>query len=123
IVALVGRVLHVARRNRQNLGRIATALALGRLRNLVIGDRSRSPALVGRNLRQRSRQRRLPMINVTDRANVAVRLRPLEFCLRHGGSPVFLFQYSPDAAARRKDFRDYAYFALTSSATLRGTSA
>ena len=85
VVPLLRRVLNVARRNRQNLGRIATALALRRLRNLVVGHRRRRPALVRRHLRQRRRQRRLAVVNVTDRANVAVRLRPIEFRLGHVG--------------------------------------
>ena len=42
VVALLGRrIFHVARRNRQDLGRIAPALALGRLRHLVIGHKRR----------------------------------------------------------------------------------
>ncbi len=88
VVALVRRVLNVARRNRQNLGRVAPALALRRLRYLVVADRRLRPALVRRHLRHRRRQRRLAVIDVPDRADVAVRLRPLEFRLRHGGSPV-----------------------------------
>jgi hypothetical protein len=35
------------------------------------------------NLRNRSRQRRLPMINMTNRPNVQVRLRALELLFRH----------------------------------------
>ena len=86
VVPLVRRVLHVARGNRQNLGRIAPALALRGLRNLVVGHGLLGPALVGRHLRQRRRQRRLAVVHVTDRANVAVRLRPIEFRLGHGSS-------------------------------------
>ena len=93
VVALVRRVLNVARRNRQDLGRVAPALALRRLRNLVVGDRRLRPALVRRHLRQRSRQRRLAVIDVTDRPNVAVRLRPLEFRLRHGSSLLLVVFY------------------------------
>ena len=84
VVPLVRRILHVARRNRQDLRRIAPALALGRLRHLVVGHHRLRPALVRRHLRQRRRQRRLAVINMTDRANVAVRLVPLEFRLGHG---------------------------------------
>src|SRR5262249_10098879 len=83
VVPVLRRVLHMARGNRQDLGRIAPALALGRLRNLVIRDRRRRPATVRRNLRQRRRQRRLAVVHMPDRAYVAVRLRPLEFCLGH----------------------------------------
>jgi hypothetical protein len=42
-----------------------------------------SSALCRQNLRDRRRQCRLAMINVADRANVAVRLIPLKLYLRH----------------------------------------
>src|SRR5262245_12488992 len=83
VVALLRRILNVRRRNRQNLRRITTTLALRRLRNLVVGNRRRRPTLVRRHLRQRRRQRRLAMVNVADRANVAMRFRPVEFRLGH----------------------------------------
>src|SRR6476646_8218649 len=43
--------------------------------------------LVVQNLGNRSRQRRLAVVNVTDGADVDVRLGPLELCLRHCGPP------------------------------------
>ncbi len=36
-----------------------------------------------KHLRNRCRQRRLPMVNMTDRANVAMRLRSLKLLFRH----------------------------------------
>src|SRR6266699_3528668 len=82
VVPLRRRVLHVRRRNRQNLGRIAPPLRLRRLRHLVVGHVGRQP-LLRRHLRQRRRQRRLPVVHVPDRPHVHVRLRPLEFRFRH----------------------------------------
>jgi len=40
--------------------------------------------LLGADLRQRRRQRRLAVVDVTDRPHVHVRFRPIEFLLRHG---------------------------------------
>ena len=45
-----------------------------------------APARLRQNLRDRRRQRRLAMVDVTDRPNVAVRLRPLKLL----PSPSFL---------------------------------
>ena len=88
VVPLVGRIFHVARRDGQNLGRIAPALAFRGLRDLVVGHEALRPALVGRHLGQRRRQRRLAMVDVTDRADVAVRLLAIEFLFGHGALPV-----------------------------------
>ena len=84
VVPVRCRVLDVAGRNRQDLGRVATALALGRLGDLVVGDRSLGPALVVADLRQRRRQRRLAVVDMPDRAHVAVRLLAVELLLAHG---------------------------------------
>ena len=77
VVTVLRLVLHVRRRDRD------PALPLLRcLVDLVEGDEIRQPA--GRqNLRDRRRQRRLPVIHVTDRPDVHVRLRTLEFLLGH----------------------------------------
>jgi hypothetical protein len=77
IVALVGLVLDVRGRD----GDTALAL-LGSLVDLVIGRVLRL-ARLGEDLRDRGRQRRLAVIDVADRADVAVRLRPLKLCLGH----------------------------------------
>src|SRR5262249_32534181 len=45
--------------------------------------RERRTARLRQNLGDRRRQRRLAMVNVTNRANVAVRLRTLKLCFRH----------------------------------------
>ena len=83
VVALRRLVLDVRRRDRQDLRRIATALRLRRLRDLVVGDVLGAVALVGRHLRERRRQRRLAVVDVADRADVHMRLVPLELCLCH----------------------------------------
>src|SRR5690606_34648943 len=69
-------VLHMRRRDRD-----AASLLLSRSINLVIGLE------LTKILRDRSRQRRLPMVNVTNRANVHMRLRALEFTFGHVTSP------------------------------------
>ena len=82
VVPVRRRVLDVARRDRQDLRRVATALRLGRLRHLVVRDELR-PALVGRHLRQRRRQRRLAVVDVPDGAHVDVRFGTIEFLFCH----------------------------------------
>ena len=57
-------------------------LLLRRLVDLVVGGEVRPPAL-RQHLRDRRRQRRLAMINMANRANVAVRLRPRKLFLAH----------------------------------------
>ena len=125
VVPLLGLVLDVRDRDRD------TALPL--LRRLVdlverLGVRVQLRVLVVQHARDRSRQRRLAMVDVTDGADVDVRLRPLELGLRHGDPfPSFvgaglslpacwtcvlkLLDYSPVA------------FAMISLATFCGTSA
>src|SRR3546814_9725652 len=71
----------MARRNRD-----AALLLLRRLVNLVIG-RERRAARLRQNLGDRSRQRRLAMVDVTDRPNVAMRLVTLKFCLGNSLCP------------------------------------
>src|SRR5687768_5604891 len=77
VVALLGRVLDVSG------GDGDAALALfGSLVDLVEGH-ERSRALRGQDLRDGSRQRRLAVIDVTDRADVDVRLTAIEFLFGH----------------------------------------
>ena len=83
VVPLRRLVLDVARRDRQDLGRVAAALRFRRLRHGIVRDVLRRKARVGRHLRQRRRQRRLAVIDVPDRPDVHVRLGPLELDLRH----------------------------------------
>src|SRR3989454_356552 len=75
-------VLHVRRRNRQDLRRIPPPLRFRRLRHLVVRHVGREP-FVRRHLRQRRRQRRLPVVHVPNGPDVHVRLRPLKLCLGH----------------------------------------
>mgnify|MGYP003693664675 CR=1 FL=1 len=82
VVPVRRRVLDVARRDRQDLGRVATALRLGRLGHFVIRDELR-PALVGRHLGQRRGQSGLAVVDVTDGAHVDVRFRTIEFLFCH----------------------------------------
>ena len=77
VVPRVRRVFHVRRRDRD-----PARLLLRRLVDLVVG-RKRRPALLGQNLGDRRRQRRLAVVNVTNRADVHVRLAPFELFLRH----------------------------------------
>ena len=82
VVPVRRRVLDVARRDRQDLGRIAPALRLGRLRDLVVRNELR-PALVRGNLRQRGGQRRLAVVDMADRADVDVWFGSIEFLFCH----------------------------------------
>ena len=78
VVTVFRLVLHVRRRNRD-----PARLFFRRLVDLVV-RRERRPARLRKHLRDRRRQRRLPMVNVADRTHVAVRFRAFEFFLRHG---------------------------------------
>jgi hypothetical protein len=62
--------------------RDAARLLFRRLVDLVIG-RERRTARLCQNLGDRSRQRRLPVVDVPDRPNVAVRLRSLKLRFGH----------------------------------------
>src|SRR5262249_43443274 len=77
IVPLGRLVLHMGRRDRD-----ATRLLFRRLVDLVI-RRERRPTRLRQNLRDRGRQRRLAMINMANRPNVAVRLRTLKLRFTH----------------------------------------
>src|SRR5690554_335353 len=83
VVTLLRLVLHVRRRNRDPPLTLLRRLVDAVERNLV------RQTLRRLNRRDRSRQRRLPVVHVTNRPHVHMRLRPLELCLRHGlsGSP------------------------------------
>src|SRR6266404_3122509 len=80
VVAVLALVLHVRSRDRD-----PACLLLGCLVNLVV--RHEGPAVcLGHHLRQRRRQGRLPMVHVTNRPHVHVRLVALEFLFGHGSS-------------------------------------
>ena len=77
IVPVLRLVLDMRRRNRD-----AARLLFRRLVDLVIG-RVRRPTRLRQNLGDRCRQRRLAMVNMANRANVAVRLVAVEFLFGH----------------------------------------
>ena len=77
IMPLRRLILHMRNRDRQ-----PTLLLFRRLVDLIERHILR-PSLVRQNLRDRRRQRRLPVIHVPDRPDVHMRLRPLKFRLRH----------------------------------------
>ena len=86
VVTIGGFVFHVTDGNGHDLGGIAPALALARLRHFVVGDELRH-AFIGRHLRQGRGQRRLAVVHVPDRPDIHVRLPPLIFRLRHDLAP------------------------------------
>src|SRR6185295_13138508 len=78
----LGLILHMRGRDRD-----AARPLLRSLVDLVVGRIGR-PARLGQYLRDRRRQRRLAMVNVTNRPDIAVRLRPLKLRLRHFSAPL-----------------------------------
>jgi hypothetical protein len=79
VVALRRLVLHVRRVDRD-----PARLLLRRRIDLRIVLRL-ATVLLGQHVRHRRRQRRLPVVHVTNRPNVHVRLLALEFCFCHDG--------------------------------------
>src|SRR5690606_22692242 len=91
IVTLVRLILHMRRRNRN-----PPLPLLRRLVNLDVRNVTRQ-TLRRLNPRDRSRQRRLPMIHMPDRPHILVRLRPLKLRLRHGSLEMFPLLNGPRA--------------------------
>jgi hypothetical protein len=89
VVAVVGLVLDV----RDGDGDAALAL-LGGLVDLV-ERREVRVALLGQRLRDRRGERRLAVVDVTDGADVHVRLGALELLLRHDSPPYETFPTAP----------------------------
>ena len=81
VVARLGLVLDVRGRDRD-----AAGLLFRRLVDLVVSRVGRAAGL-GQNLGDRRRQRRLAVVDVTDRADVAMRLVTRELFLGHGRTP------------------------------------
>ena len=81
VVALLGLVLDMRRRDRD-----AAGLLFRRLVDLVVGSEGRA-ARLGQNLGDRSRQRRLAMVDMADRANVAMGLVTRKLFLGHSRTP------------------------------------
>jgi hypothetical protein len=84
VVTRVGLVFHMRRRDRD-----PARLLLRRAVDLVIRLE------VAEILRDRRRQRRLAVVNVTDRADVHMRLVTLKLCLCHDGLLVFGWRGEP----------------------------
>jgi hypothetical protein len=82
VVAIRRLVLDVRRRDRD-----AARLLLGCLVDLVEGGELRVRPLLCQHLRDRCGQRRLAVVDVTDRADVHVGLGALELLLRHAFFP------------------------------------
>src|SRR6185312_8798484 len=78
VVTVLALVFHVSGGNRD-----PTSLLLGRLVNLVVRHELTAVGL-GHHLRQRRRQGRLPVVNVTNRPHVHVRLAALKLLFGHG---------------------------------------
>ena len=101
VVPVRRRVLHVRRRNRDP--------PLPLFRRVV--DRVERPGRIRRvvlrhDRRDRRRQRRLPVINMSNRPDVDVRFRPIKFFFRHrshlGASPRTPARPSPPCPAPRE---------------------
>ena len=102
VVATLRLVLDVCDRD----GDAALAL-LGSLVDVIERElRVEVRVLVVQDLGDRSRQRRLAVVDVTNGADVDVRLGPLELCLRHCGPPQDFI------VLRRRPGQDVALFGL-----------
>ena len=73
---------------------------LRRLVNVIIG-REFGPTGLRQNLRDRSRQRRLAVVNMANRPNVAMGLRTFKFFLRHGLDPSISSKLGTDFVRHR----------------------
>src|SRR5664279_4740256 len=82
IVPVLGLVFHVRESDREDLGRVAAERLRVRLGNVVVGLGD-GEALGRKDLRQGGGQRRLAVVDVSDRADVDVGLRAREFLLGH----------------------------------------
>src|SRR6185369_13649045 len=111
VVPLVRRVLHVRRRDRD-----AALALLWSLVDLVVRHEGRE-ALRRHHLRDRGGERRLPVVDVTDRPDVHVRLVALELFLGH--CPCLLSMSRGYFAAAATPF----VFVMMVSAMLFGTCA
>ena len=108
VVALLRLVFDVRGRDRD-----AAGLLFRRLVDLVVGDERRS-ARFGEHLGDRGRQRRLAVVDVTDRADVAMRLGTRKFFLGH--SELLLV-----ALLLRRGDAPYLNFSMISAPIFAGT--
>jgi hypothetical protein len=107
VMALVGLILDVSGRNGD-----AARLLFRRLVDLVISGERRA-ALFSEHFGDRRRQRRLAVVDVTDRPDVAMGLGPLEFFFGHG-----TLRSDPSVIL----VPDHANFFCTSADTFAGSS-
>ena len=89
VMTIVGLVLHMRDRDRD-----PPRLLLRRLIDLIERHHRRVRIPLRQHLRDRRRQRRLPMVNMTNRPNIQMRLVPLKLRLRHRSCP-FLGSEAP----------------------------
>src|SRR6185436_1470470 len=73
---------------------------LGRFVDLVVRQELREP-LLRQHLRDRGRQRRLPVVDVPDRPDVQVWLVPNEFLFCHPTRPILWFAFASSCPAAR----------------------
>ena len=109
VVALLGLILDVRGRNGD-----AARLLFRRLVDLIVGGVRRAAGL-GQNLGDRRGQRRLAMVDMADRADVAVRLVTRKFFFGHSRTPL----RNPMSSAR--DGATYLNFSTISFAMFGGT--
>src|ERR1019366_3542758 len=109
VVALLGRVFDVRGRNGD-----AARLLFRRLVDLIVGGVRRAAGL-GQDLGDRRCQRRLAMVDVADRADVAVRFVTCKFLFGHGRTPL----RNPVSSARKG--ATYLNFSMISDAMFAGT--
>ncbi len=79
VMTILGLILHMRNRNRD-----PTLLFLRSLVDRIKRRKIHVRILIRQHLGDRRGQRRLPMIDMTNRPNIQMRLRPLELLLRHG---------------------------------------
>ena len=110
VMALLGLVFDMGGRDRD-----AARLLFRRLVDLIIGGEGRA-ARLGQNLGDRGRQRRLAVVDMPDRANVAMGLGARKFFLGHSRTP----SRGPSFATRSLS-APHLNFSTISEAMLPGT--
>src|SRR5207302_9217775 len=113
VVPVLRLVLHVRRRDRD-----PARLLFRRLVDLVEGRELYLRIPLRQNLRNRRRQSRLPMIHVSYRPYVHVRLAPIKFLFAH--TCLFLTIKADLPAIEENYLATPCTFAITSSATCLG---
>jgi hypothetical protein len=109
VVALLGLVFDMRRRDGD-----AARLLFRRLVDLIVGGVRRAAGL-GQNLGDRCGQRRLAMVDMADRADVAVRLVTRKFLFGQSRTPLRIPVFSA------RDGATYLNFSMISFAMFGGT--